>query len=186
MDLHTAKGRAMYECCVLTLNRSNLDVRTDTAWRGRLDVDSSVKPAWRVLYKPPLRKRTGDLQWRILHGAIAVNWLMMEMKITVKYNCPFCGEVETVFHAFYDCKILFYLFNTLQNVFKQFDEPWIKSAFILGVGVHPVQVGVIKLDIRRSKDVHLQQQEEQSRGQDRTRSSSCFYLIAQGQSLGRC
>ena len=37
VDLHTAKGRAMYECCVLTLNRSKLDVRTDTVWRERLD-----------------------------------------------------------------------------------------------------------------------------------------------------
>ena len=97
-------------------------------------MDSSVKPAWRVLYKPPLRKRRGDLQWRILHGAIAVNSFVSIINQPVKCNFPFCGEVETVFHAFYDCKRLFYLFNTLQNVFKQFNEPWVKSAFILGVG----------------------------------------------------
>ena len=119
VDLYTAKGRAMYDCCVLTLNRSKLDVRTDTVWRRRLDVDSKVKTVWRVLYKPPLKIRTGDLQWRILHGAIAVNSFISIINPTVKGNCPFCGEAETVFHAFYDCKRLSYLFKTLQNVFKR-------------------------------------------------------------------
>lgn len=30
-------------------------------------------PVWKVLYKPPWRKHSGDLQCRILHGAVAVN-----------------------------------------------------------------------------------------------------------------
>ena len=145
VDLHTAKGRAMYECCVLTLNRGKLDVRNDAVWRERLDVDNSVKPVWGVLYKPPIKKRTGDLQWRILHGAIAVNSFISIINPTVQCNCPFCGEIETVFHAFYDCKRLFYLFNKLQEVFKQFDEPWSKRAFILGVRYRKSQQGKSKL-----------------------------------------
>ncbi|KAK0133242.1 X-linked interleukin-1 receptor accessory protein-like 2 [Merluccius polli] len=55
VDLYTVKGKV---------------------WRQKLDVGTGVKPVWRVLYKPPLKKRTGDLQWRILHGAIAVNYFI--------------------------------------------------------------------------------------------------------------
>ncbi|KAJ3615285.1 hypothetical protein NHX12_018853, partial [Muraenolepis orangiensis] len=35
--------------------------------------DSSPKGSWRCLYKLPVEKRTADLQWRIVHGAIATN-----------------------------------------------------------------------------------------------------------------
>lgn len=38
-----------------------------------LGLGDEVKPEWRALYKPPLVKRVGDLQWRVLHGVIAVN-----------------------------------------------------------------------------------------------------------------
>ena len=94
---------------------------------------SGVKPAWRVLYKPSLKKRTGDLQWRILHGAIAVNAFISMINPTVSSKCPFCEEVEMVFHCFYECKRLCNLFNALENVFRWFGEEWSKNTFILGV-----------------------------------------------------
>ncbi|KAL7860336.1 hypothetical protein AOLI_G00166850 [Acnodon oligacanthus] len=50
-----------------------LNGRADTMWRGKLGLGIDKRPVWRVLYKPPLTKRSGDLQWRILHGAVAVN-----------------------------------------------------------------------------------------------------------------
>lgn len=46
-------------------------------WRQKLDVGTGVKPVWRVLYKAPQKKKTGDLQWRILHGAIALNYFYL-------------------------------------------------------------------------------------------------------------
>ncbi|TWW54318.1 Transposon TX1 uncharacterized 149 kDa protein ORF 2, partial [Takifugu flavidus] len=54
----------------------------------------------RGAYKPPLRKRTGDLQWRILHGAVALNALLSRMNPAVSDQCPFCSGRETVFHAY--------------------------------------------------------------------------------------
>ncbi|XP_060949411.1 protein NLRC3-like, partial [Limanda limanda] len=38
VDLYTARGRVMCECCVLTLSSSKLDVRPDPVWRRRLDL----------------------------------------------------------------------------------------------------------------------------------------------------
>lgn len=91
------------------------------------------------------KKRTGDLQWRILHGAIAVNAFISVINPTVSKRCPFCEEEETVFHCFYYCERLCRLFNTLQDVFKGFGETWSRAAFILGVGFKKANASKWKL-----------------------------------------
>ncbi len=59
-------------------------------------MDNGIKPAWRVFYKLPFKKKNGNLQWRILHAAIAVNVFVSVINPTVSCACLFCGEVETV------------------------------------------------------------------------------------------
>ncbi len=44
---------------------------------------------WSVLYKPPLTKRVGDLQWRILHGIVAVNAFISVVNPSVDDKCFF-------------------------------------------------------------------------------------------------
>ncbi len=61
---------------MLVFNEKVLDKRVDTPWRNVLKLSDDDKPEWRSLYKPPLSKRVGDIQWRLLHGAIAVNALI--------------------------------------------------------------------------------------------------------------
>jgi len=53
-------GKELYRMCVLILNKKTLDKRVDTPWRSVLKIGDEVRPEWRVLYKPPLSKRTGD------------------------------------------------------------------------------------------------------------------------------
>lgn len=50
-----------------------LNGRVDNVWKSKLGVDEDCKPNWRVLYKPPLTKKAGDIQWKVLHGTVAVN-----------------------------------------------------------------------------------------------------------------
>ncbi|KAJ3595663.1 hypothetical protein NHX12_004966, partial [Muraenolepis orangiensis] len=45
----------------------------ESRWAEFLGPDSSPKGSWRCLYKLPMEKWTADLQWRIVHGAIATN-----------------------------------------------------------------------------------------------------------------
>lgn len=133
-ELHTVNGKKIYECCVKVLNRSKLNGRTDTVWRQKCHVDNSVKPAWRVFYKSPLRKRSGDLQWRILHSAIAVNAFVSVINDAVSNACPFCGLVETIFHCFLECRRLLDLFVLLERLFISFGVEWSEQAFIFGAG----------------------------------------------------
>ncbi|XP_040928666.1 transposon TX1 uncharacterized 149 kDa protein [Betta splendens] len=133
-DLHTLTGKTMYNSCVKVLNRKQLSDRVDTVWRRRLPASTATQPVWRVLYKPPLNKRTGDLQWRILHGAIAVNSFTGKINPRGPRNCVHCGETETVFHCFMDCTRLAELFNLLSGVFNAFNELWSVDRLILGAG----------------------------------------------------
>ena len=72
-----------------------------------------TKPSLCGDLKSPLTKRTGDLQWRILHCAIAVNAIVSVMNPTICDTCPFCTERETIYHCFMECDRLCSLFCLL-------------------------------------------------------------------------
>lgn len=128
----SASGRTLYKNCVKSLNRKFLDGKTDTPWRTILHLKEDTKPEWRILYKSPLTKKVGDLQWRILHGAIAVNAFISVLNSDITHGCPFCSQRETVFHAFMHCFRLTPLFNVLQNLFLSFEESFSLETFICG------------------------------------------------------
>ncbi|KAL6484119.1 hypothetical protein MHYP_G00061640 [Metynnis hypsauchen] len=65
--------KALYSICVKVLHRNSLDGLKESRWLGLLAPASSPQGSWRSLYKPPIEKRAGDLQWRIVHGAVATN-----------------------------------------------------------------------------------------------------------------
>lgn len=67
VDFFSCVGKELYKMCVLVLNKKKLTNRVDTPWRAVLKLGDEIRPEWTVLYKPPLSKRTGDLQWRIFH-----------------------------------------------------------------------------------------------------------------------
>lgn len=127
-----ASGKMLYRLCVKGLNKKCLEARVDTPWRAVLQVEQQVKPHWRALYKSPLTKRAGDLQWRILHGAIAVNSFISVINSDVGHDCPFCSQRETVFHAFMHCQRLESLFLCLRRLFGSFNEPFSMEVFIFG------------------------------------------------------
>ncbi|KAK3568799.1 hypothetical protein QTP86_017407, partial [Hemibagrus guttatus] len=116
LPIYEAKRKDIYKCCVKVINKRKLDRRVDTVWRQELGVLDDIKPVWRVLYKTPLRKRAGDLQWRILHGAVGVNVLISKLNPDVLQTCPFCNGTETVFHCYSGCKRL----NPLLELLKTF------------------------------------------------------------------
>ncbi len=107
-------GKKLYKACVKVFNKKGLHEKIDTPWRTVFKLSSTTRPEWRALYKPPLTKRAGDLQWRILHGIIAVNAFISVLNPDVSNECPFCFQRETVFHTFVYCSRLQLLFDGLQ------------------------------------------------------------------------
>ncbi|KAM9738114.1 uncharacterized protein ACNS7B_013564 [Menidia menidia] len=130
MDLNRTGPKIMYKYCVKILNKRTLCKRSVSVWTDKL---GGQKPQWRTLYKPPVKKRTGDLQWRILHGAIATNSFLSVISPGVLNECPFCSLSESVFHVFLDCVRLTSFLNFLASIFSLFGMVFTNSVFISGV-----------------------------------------------------
>ncbi len=139
LELGEAKGKILYKCFVKVFNKGTLNGRVDTVWRDKLGLNEEMKPVWRVLYKPPLIKRSGDLQWRILHGAVAVNAFVSVINSNVDDKCVFCGSRETIFHCFLECVRLQVLFNLLDLLCGKCGEQFTPVGFILGAGYNQKQ-----------------------------------------------
>lgn len=132
VDFFSCTGKVLYKCCVINFNKKMLNERTDTPWRAFFKLSMDKKPEWRALYKPPLTKKTGDLQWRILHGAVAVNAFTSIINPEIDAGCPFCTERETIFHTFVNCARLESLFLCLGSIFKNYNESFSMVLFVFG------------------------------------------------------
>lgn len=138
-DFFSVTGKVLYKNLVKVINKNSLKGRMDTVWRVKLGIGLQTKPVWRTIYKTPLNKRTGDLQWRILHGAIAVNALTSAMNPTVCDRCPFCLERETIYHCFMECFRLGPLFSMLSVMFLSLGTVFTKQGFIFGFTYNRMQ-----------------------------------------------
>ena len=70
-DFETLGRKAVYQIVVKVSNLRSLAGVRVSGWTEFFGGGSSPRGCWRSMYKPPGDKRTGDLQWRIVHGAIA-------------------------------------------------------------------------------------------------------------------
>lgn len=77
--------------------------------------DCTPKGRWRVLYKPPVEKRVADLQWRIIHAAIAMNKHRAHLVSSTRKGCPFHAQRETLERGVALCPRLVGLFRGLHK-----------------------------------------------------------------------
>ncbi|KAJ3612006.1 hypothetical protein NHX12_020285 [Muraenolepis orangiensis] len=121
-----------YNLCVKVLNLRSLAGVKESRWAEFLGPDSSPKGSCRCLYKLPVEKRTADLQWRIVHGAIATNRYRAHLDPELGEGCIFCSEVETLEHLFVQCPRLSALFILLKSWFQGLGEEFSFILFIFG------------------------------------------------------
>lgn len=110
------------------LNKGKLGDRIDTPWREHFQAPPGVRPGWGALYKPPLTKNAGDLQWRILHGIVAVNSFVLVLNPSVLFVC--LGR--QFFYCFVYCFRLLPLFGMLKTPTLSFKEQFTEQMFIFG------------------------------------------------------
>lgn len=128
----SVRKKTLYLICVKVSNARFLSGVCSTKWTEFFGLDSSPKGCWRALYKCPIDKRTGDLQWRIVHGAIATNRHVVHLNPNVGVGCPFCSEVESLFHLFAQCLRLGDIFSILKNWFSSLGLDFSLQLFIYG------------------------------------------------------
>ena len=131
-DFCSLSTKALYAVCVKVGHQKVL--RRVRAWRWPevFGAEFSSDGAWRSLYKPPIEKRTADLQWRLVHGAIATNRHVAHLNPATGRGCPFCGEEESVTHLFLQCKRLEGLLEWFRVCLGRLGHSFSLSLFISG------------------------------------------------------
>lgn len=124
--------KALYLSCVKVSHQSELKSCKESKWLDLFGQDSSPRRCWRSLYKSPIEKRTADLQWRIVHWAIATNKHLAHVDPTVGKECIFCGHEETLKHLFLDCSRLNDLFQILKRWLGDLGVDMDENIFIFG------------------------------------------------------
>ena len=54
----------------------------------------SDRPSFKACYMSPVCKRDGDIQWRMLHGALATNKRLVQISFYNTVLCLFCNGFE--------------------------------------------------------------------------------------------
>lgn len=131
-DFATVSKKSMYAVAVKVLNRASLAGVQESRWIGVLAPGSSPRGSWRSLYKPPIEKRSADLQWRVVHGAVATNRHVARMDHRTGSQCAFCQSEETLQHLWLSCPRLAPLFALLRPWLAGLGQVFEDGLFIFG------------------------------------------------------
>ena len=95
----------------------------DTVWRDILSLPYEVKPNFKACYYLPIRKREGDLQWRLMHGAYATGTFLHNARFTLNPECPFCHVKDSLLHIFLECNHVQPLLTYLTQLTSRLMQP---------------------------------------------------------------
>lgn len=140
-----APRKLLYQWCVKVTHAASLASLPASKWVERFAVAGELSPAWRTLYKPPLQKRSGDLQWRILHRTVSTGRFLNRVDPGISQNCGFCGQEETVEHLFLDCPRLVSLFQFLQHLLHSLGVEFGECLFIYSMTYSRTMRGKIQI-----------------------------------------
>lgn len=124
--------KSFYCLCVKFLNLKSLREIPETKWGNFVEIGTTPKGCWRSLYKAPIEKRSGDLQWRISHWILATNRYKNHLNPVQGDKCIFCGLSETMAHLIIGCSRLFRLFDMLRDLCQNLGFIFTNSLFIFG------------------------------------------------------
>ncbi|XDV31850.1 hypothetical protein PO909_002799 [Leuciscus waleckii] len=128
-----ASKKSLYLNCVKVAHQSVLKNCRETKWT---------------------EKRTADLQWRIIHWAVATNRHVAHIDPTVEKKCPFCDLEESIDHLFLYCSRLRGVFQTLKTWIEELGEEFNDTVFIYGLKYKVSEkrrIGIINFLIAETK-----------------------------------
>ena len=134
MPFNRMEKSSVYNLCVLTLFPDK-PAEPQAHWRALLQANRSTTIKWQVMYKEPIVKRSGDLQWRLAHNILPRNILSHHICPENSELCPFCDTPETIFHIFIECSRLASLFGIMSRVIRGLGLSFTHCVFIFGFNV---------------------------------------------------
>ena len=70
-------------------------------WNSILNTNIPPNETYGHVYEKPQSMHEGDLNWRILHGAISTDKFCFKSGYELSDLCPYCGKQEDLTHLFF-------------------------------------------------------------------------------------
>nr|XP_006812501.1 PREDICTED: uncharacterized protein LOC100374304 [Saccoglossus kowalevskii] len=123
LPLYKFEKGAIYKYLIRVQSITQHLQKLDTVWRDILSLPESAKPNFKDCYETPVINKYGDLQWRIVHGAFPTGRFLFKARLNNSDKCPFCDEVDTLQHIFYDCPSNSALLHYFNNIASRLLQP---------------------------------------------------------------
>jgi len=81
----TMSKKENFNISVKTIHQDSLRKQKASKWPDLLRPDFLIRDRWRALHKPPVEKNSGDLQWRIIYGAIATDGHVAQLNTEIHW-----------------------------------------------------------------------------------------------------
>ena len=124
--------KPLYQLCVKVCRLNSLVGVKVLKWTELFGQDKSPTGICRSLYKLPVEKRSPDLQWRIIHRAIATNRHVAHLDPGHGRGCLFCAQDESLVHLFTEYSCLTGLLGVVKSWCTGFGEQFSLDLFIYG------------------------------------------------------
>ena len=125
-----ASSKVMYRTFNKELNHTH---HTSTShWHDIGYIDSSTKLNWTLIYKLPISKIEGDVQFRLNHNFLPSLEVLHHFNRDISPLCGWCGEKGSIQHLFIRCPAIQPALDLLHNLLKNllpgviltFDSYW--------------------------------------------------------------
>jgi hypothetical protein len=85
-------------------------------WNSIINTNIPPYETYGHVYEKPQSMHEGDLNWRILHGAISTAKFCFRSGYELSDLCPYCGKQEDLTHLVLSCKRLEPLVHHVQSI----------------------------------------------------------------------
>ena len=82
-------------------------------------------PRFHAIYSYPIPKAYGDIQWRIMHGAIANQMYRYNARFANSPKCLFCNGIDDLKHTFLECPSNNGLADLVKRILKELNPNYI-------------------------------------------------------------
>ena len=110
----SAPSKVLYN--VINTNLNSHPSNETSHWHGNGVLNTNINIQWSSIYSPPISKKEGDLQFKLLHNILPSLPVLHHLNPAISPTCGWCGDKGTIWHLFITCPSVQPLLNCLHSL----------------------------------------------------------------------
>ena len=110
----SAPSKVLYN--VINANLNSHPSNETSHWHGNGVLNTNTNIQWSSIYSPPISKKEGDLQFKLLHNILPSLPVLHHLNPAISPTCGWCGDKGTIWNLFIACPSVQPLLNCLHSL----------------------------------------------------------------------